>query len=366
MKRHFGIILYFSLLIVLIAHSILHAQSVASTPSNASLTADHTPAAQAPDEMTKKITDLVHAGKYLEAEKLTEGLLIAYPDDQRLIKAKTLIENALTPVGSASAAPGSSQLAAHSDVENLNGMERVEFSTLILLARQALQETDLAEQQMSLEQFMDRSTSFLEKHPKQMMIWQLRAQAALSLNEPIAGYEAGQRLISAGAAESNDPSLQQLLAQLNKKQWFNKGLVQDEAPQDRELEARESWTDQATGKMWAKKDNGSDVNWLQAANYCRNLQLAGHSGWRLPTIDELHGIYDPSTSTAGLRTGAKGIPDAWHVKGNLKLSGWHWSRSPGNASGEVWAFGFDDGGRNSIQLDDGDSKRALCVRQSGD
>jgi serine/threonine protein kinase len=46
------------------------------------------------------------------------------------------------------------------------------------------------------------------------------------------------------------------------------------------------WTDHATGLMWAKKDNGSDVNWQQATDYCRNLQLAGHSDWRLqPAFD---------------------------------------------------------------------------------
>jgi hypothetical protein len=77
MKRHSGIILYLSLLIVLIAHSILHAQAVASTPANASLTTDHTPTGQAPDEATKKISELVHARKYAEAQQLTTDLLVA-------------------------------------------------------------------------------------------------------------------------------------------------------------------------------------------------------------------------------------------------------------------------------------------------
>jgi Protein of unknown function (DUF1566) len=48
-----------------------------------------------------------------------------------------------------------------------------------------------------------------------------------------------------------------------------------------------TWTDPDTGLMWAKKDNGADVNWNQASNYCTKLQLAGYSDWRLPTIEEL-------------------------------------------------------------------------------
>ncbi|MDJ0763707.1 MAG: DUF1566 domain-containing protein [Myxococcota bacterium] len=32
--------------------------------------------------------------------------------------------------------------------------------------------------------------------------------------------------------------------------------------------------------------NGADINWLDAEAYCKNLSLAGKSGWRLPTQKE--------------------------------------------------------------------------------
>jgi len=38
----------------------------------------------------------------------------------------------------------------------------------------------------------------------------------------MAGYEAGQKLIAVGAADSSDPALQQLLAQLRNKGWLDK------------------------------------------------------------------------------------------------------------------------------------------------
>ena len=149
--------------------------------------ANPAPSGQAPDEATRKITELVHAGKYSEVQQLTAGLLIAYPNDQRLIKAKALIEKLLAPAGSANA-PSSNQPANNpvppqaASVEQLTGMERVDYDALIELARQAQQNTDLEQQKASLEQFMDESGLFLQKHPDQMLLWQLRAASAISLN----------------------------------------------------------------------------------------------------------------------------------------------------------------------------------------
>src|ERR1700681_1237026 len=60
------------------------------------------------------------------------------------------------------------------------------------------------------------------------------------------------------------------------------------------------WVDPFTGLMWAGKDSGKDVNWRKATNYCRDLRLAGHSDWRLATIEELEGIYDPAAKSPGL------------------------------------------------------------------
>ena len=188
--------------------------------------ANPAPAGQAPDDMTKKITELVHAGKYAEAQQLTTGLLVAYPNDQRLLKAKALLEKLLAPAGQAT--PGSGQPAASADARQLTGMDKLEYNTLLELARQAQQQADPEQQKASLSQFMDKSGSFLQKHPDQMLLWQLRAASAISLNDSLAGYEAGQQLIASGAADSTDPNLQRLLAQLNSKGWLDKQKAEDD------------------------------------------------------------------------------------------------------------------------------------------
>ena len=269
-------------LLLLLWLPLLHAQTASTGPNPAATAtqANH----QAPDEMTKKITDLVLAGKYAEAQKLTEGLLIAYPSDQRLIKAKALIDSRLASGNSASAALVGSQPAqpaANANAAQLTGMDKVEYNGLIVLARQAQQSTDLDDQKKLMKRFMDQSAPFLRKHPEQLLIWQLRAASAVSLNEPMEGYEAGQKLLAAGAADSSDPALLQLLGQLNNNGWLDKQLAEKKADrlaqEAQEQEARETWTDTASGLTWTKKDNGIDVTWQQAMDYCRDLLLANHS-----------------------------------------------------------------------------------------
>jgi hypothetical protein len=48
--------------------------------------------------------------------------------------------------------------------------------------------------------------------------------------------------------------------------------------------------------MWAAKDNGSDINWANAKSYCENYRGGGYTDWRMPTQDELAGLYESSKS----------------------------------------------------------------------
>jgi len=177
---------------------------------------------QAPDEATNKITELVHAGKYGEAQQLVNGLLIAYPSDARLVQAKGLIEQLMAAPAPAAAAPAATVPAAAA----LTGEDKLDYSALIEMVRQAQESTDLEEQTRLLQQFMEQSAGFLKQHPEQMEIWQLRGAAAISLQEPKAGYEAGQRLLAAGAMDNGDANVQQLLAKLKLLGWMDKEKVE--------------------------------------------------------------------------------------------------------------------------------------------
>jgi hypothetical protein len=67
------------------------------------------------------------------------------------------------------------------------------------------------------------------------------------------------------------------------------------------------WADPASELMWTKKDYGPYLTWPEAVNLCKSLQLAGYADWRLPSINDLRGIFD------------KTVPKV-HAKGGLDLS----------------------------------------------
>jgi hypothetical protein len=118
-----------------------------------------------------------------------------------------------------------------------------------------------------------------------------------------------------------------------------------------------AWKDPATWILWSMQDNGSDVDWKQAMDYCANLRLDGVSGWALPSIDELAGLYDPKQE-GGSR----------HIKGGIKLSECCvWSRDvQAQAAGKAFYFIFSDG-RRAFDLDGIKfHKRAVCVRGSAE
>src|ERR1039458_5561315 len=153
---------------------------------------------------------------------------LAYPDDQRLIKAKALLDKSLA-AASAKATPSidppavdstSTPPASIATATQLSGMDKVDYNAMIELARQAQQNTDLDQQKKLLKQFMDQSSSFLQKHPDEMLLWQLRVASAMSLNDLTSGYEAGQKLLAMGAADSTDPNMQRMFAQLKNKGWL--------------------------------------------------------------------------------------------------------------------------------------------------
>lgn len=166
----------------------------------------------------------------------------------------------------------------------------------------------------------------------------------------------GQKMVEIQLKSQHDQQLKMQQAETARKQAEADAMLHP------------TWTDSATGLMWTKKDNGSDVDWNKASAYCSNLQLAGYSDWRLPTIEELQEIYDPSVSVQKVfEMGTFKV----HVKGNLMLTGWDWSSSQGDAPGKPWQvawylnFGNEKPG-NGFPLGFSYDMRALCVRRSGE
>ena len=105
--------------------------------------------------------------------------------------------------------------------------------------------------------------------------------------------------------------------------------------------------------------------------YCRNLRLAGYSGWRLATLGELAGIYDKSAEAPGENLRSpwhEAEPMTFHVKGGLFLTGWEWSSNlRSEHSGYGWYVNFNEGrADDSDELGFETNKHALCVRNDLD
>lgn len=113
--------------------------------------------------------------------------------------------------------------------------------------------------------------------------------------------------------------------------------------------------DVRTGLIWTRVDNGKSIAWSEARQYCADLTLGGLTSWRLPTIDELEGIYDPN-SVIG-----KVFPYKIHaIKGFHFKTAWVWS---GMLAGNnrAWAFYFNIGKPRREGIFNSTQQRALCV-----
>jgi hypothetical protein len=98
-------------------------------------------------------------------------------------------------------------------------------------------------------------------------------------------------------------------------------------------------TDNATGLMWAKDDNGAGCNfgnyigWASAINYAQSLTWAGYRDWRLPNRRELESLVDTGRNSPAINP----------TFINTKL-GYYWSSTSRNSNPTgAWVVDFADG-----------------------
>jgi hypothetical protein len=108
-------------------------------------------------------------------------------------------------------------------------------------------------------------------------------------------------------------------------------------------------TDQNSGLVWMKSDDGTARGWQDAVAYCQGLDFAGQTDWRLPTKFELNSIVDYGRSFPA-------IDPLFQCK-----SSFYWSDlAYGDDPAYAWGAFFNDGGDH--WLDKVNKYYARCVR----
>lgn len=118
--------------------------------------------------------------------------------------------------------------------------------------------------------------------------------------------------------------------------------------------------DTKTGLIWAAKGNGKDINWENGKSYCENYRGGGYDDWRMPTIEELQGLYDEN----------KGYPvDCHPAKANVHLTRliqvscyFVWSPKIKEGGDRALLFNFRNGREYWHPPDLGMNRRVLPVR----
>ena len=105
--------------------------------------------------------------------------------------------------------------------------------------------------------------------------------------------------------------------------------------------------DSQTRLMWSRKDNGKRLNWCEALQSSKELDLGGYRDWRLPSLKELHQLWDQHSRC---------------IRKPFELTGaWVWSATR-DESDYAWCFYYVIGIQVSYPVRVSYDLRALFVR----
>ncbi|NKI36329.1 DUF1566 domain-containing protein [Wenzhouxiangella sp. XN79A] len=117
------------------------------------------------------------------------------------------------------------------------------------------------------------------------------------------------------------------------------------------------------GLAWTTATRGGNLKWPDAVAYCETLELAGHSDWRLPTLDELRTLHD-AEADEGIRSPfVIGDCCLWSGESLVDRPAEDGSGIAGEPGMYHWGFMFD-GGFPYYAVHIFEDGRALCVREA--
>lgn len=110
--------------------------------------------------------------------------------------------------------------------------------------------------------------------------------------------------------------------------------------------------DRETGLVWQRSTDGVQQDWYNATMYCYGLNLGGRMGWRLPTVDQLTSLVDPSRYPT--------LPEGSPFTSFDALA--YWSSTDYIDPNHAWYVYFSDGHVSANAKNYSIGTGALCVR----
>ncbi|MBI4488449.1 MAG: DUF1566 domain-containing protein [Deltaproteobacteria bacterium] len=114
--------------------------------------------------------------------------------------------------------------------------------------------------------------------------------------------------------------------------------------------------DKETGLVWEQSPGTTQANWLLAQSHCNTKTVGNRKGWRLPTIQEVASLVDPTNASPALPDGHP------FTLTTAQEDGFFWSATTGaDGAGVAWVVRFDSGGVGS-GVDKSSGHFVWCVR----
>jgi formylglycine-generating enzyme required for sulfatase activity len=142
--------------------------------------------------------------------------------------------------------------SAPSQVDQLQGDDRLKYETLLSMLSDADKSTDLDQRHKVLEKFLNESSGFLTNYPHMAHLWVARVAVAVELNRVHDGWKAGQKIKALGLENSNDPRVQKVIIQLNEKGWLTES---------------DPYLGPTEGKNWTISNLNLDMIWVQPGTF---------------------------------------------------------------------------------------------------
>lgn len=120
--------------------------------------------------------------------------------------------------------------------------------------------------------------------------------------------------------------------------------------------------DTRTKLMWAARDNGNDINWVDAKFYCENYRGGGYKDWRMPTLDELEELHDELKARPAACFNGRSIHVATELIDITCFYSWTSEVSP--TTNESAIFDFGPGIRSAFSSNVTMFSRVLPVRST--